>query len=350
MGGQNFSFFTPLDLDALSRLKLGSKLRKLFVGQGIVLEESCLVLGIPVKVLLELWICVETLVGWQPHKIVVVHSVLVRSEVAVVESEPVLRPRGTANHSAAWLLVDANHAIALGVLGGGLFTIAERASSAAFFEHTSDGVRTTQGHNLLIGEAHLLAKNIAQMFLGGLGTTAKGWGPIWQPSIALESLSAGRTNALLRASDFLAAILHGDNRSSCHLDCSCRSQLDQICPGDGRMRIFDLLEVAFGFVKACVGTHVHLRVETDGTIGTPALRPVFDALVVGARVVPCQAHQNRMAITSFDQLFALLLAGTQLLLHCTAEHPKASLRASVPHDGKSRIDANQWKGAKLKPT
>lgn len=42
MGGQNFSFFTPLDLDALSRLKLGSKLRKLFVGQGIVLEESCL--------------------------------------------------------------------------------------------------------------------------------------------------------------------------------------------------------------------------------------------------------------------------------------------------------------------
>lgn len=46
----------------------------------------------------------------------------------------------------------------------------------------------------------------------------------------------------------------------------------------------------------------------------------------------------------------ILLAGTQLLLHCAAEHPKASLRASVPHDGKSRIDANQWKGAKLKPT
>ena len=53
----------------------------------------------------------------------------------------------------------------LGVLGGGLFTIAERASSAAFFEYTSDGVCATQGHNLLIGEAHLLAKNIAQMFL-----------------------------------------------------------------------------------------------------------------------------------------------------------------------------------------
>ena len=32
----------PLDLDALSWLKLGSKLRKLFVGQGIVFEESCL--------------------------------------------------------------------------------------------------------------------------------------------------------------------------------------------------------------------------------------------------------------------------------------------------------------------
>lgn len=46
----------------------------------------------------------------------------------------------------------------------------------------------------------------------------------------------------------------------------------------------------------------------------------------------------------------ILLAGTQLLLHCTAEHPKASLRASVPHDGKSRIDENQRKGAKLKPT
>ena len=57
------------------------------------------------------------------------------------------------------------HSPGLGVLGGCLFTVSKGASSAAFLEDTADGVRTTQGHNVLIRKAHLLAEDVAQVFL-----------------------------------------------------------------------------------------------------------------------------------------------------------------------------------------
>ena len=53
----------------------------------------------------------------------------------------------------------------LGVLGGCLFTVSKGAGSAAFLEDTADCVRTTQGHNILIRKAHLLAEDVAQVFL-----------------------------------------------------------------------------------------------------------------------------------------------------------------------------------------
>lgn len=47
---------------------------------------------------------------------------------------------------------------------------------------------------------------------------------------------------------------------------------------------------------SCVRSHVHLRVKADRAVGTTPLRPILDALVIGAAVVPGQTHQNRMAV------------------------------------------------------
>ena len=56
----------------------------------------------------------------------------------------------------------------------------------------------------------------------------------------------------------------------------------------------------------CVGAHVHLGVESDCSVGTPALRPLLDALIKGARVMPGQSNQNRVAVARLDELFQLL--------------------------------------------
>mmetsp|Transcript_35729 Transcript_35729/g.77196 ORF Transcript_35729/g.77196 Transcript_35729/m.77196 type:complete len:213 (+) Transcript_35729:492-1130(+) len=204
-----------------------------------------------------------------------------------------------------------NWAARLRVLRGVLVAIAILNSAAALLEGPADGVGAAQGHDALVVEAHAV-EDVAQVGGGILGTTTKGSHGIGQASIA-----TGASRCLLGAgaavSSLDSAILHRDLGATSGFDGARRSHLDEVGPGDCRVLGLHGLQELQALGQTSVGTIVDLRSEADGASGTAASRPLGDALVVVAAVVPGQADHDGGAVLLADELSEGLLAGDILL-------------------------------------
>mmetsp|Transcript_71387 Transcript_71387/g.154066 ORF Transcript_71387/g.154066 Transcript_71387/m.154066 type:complete len:276 (+) Transcript_71387:31-858(+) len=238
------------DGDALRRVELGADLRQLLVGLGVVLEEGRLGLGVLREDRLEGGVLVQALVRGVPEEVVVLHGLLVLAEVAVVEGEPVLRPGGAARHADARLAVRADDARGLGVLRGPRVHVAEGASAAALLVGAADGVGAGEGHDLLVGEAHLLREDVAEVRRGvarAAGELAVGAREgVGQARVAREALARGGAHALVRGGHRHTAVLHGDLRAAGRLDGDGGGHLDHVGPGHGGVLLDELVEVALG--------------------------------------------------------------------------------------------------------
>mmetsp|Transcript_93596 Transcript_93596/g.195122 ORF Transcript_93596/g.195122 Transcript_93596/m.195122 type:complete len:213 (+) Transcript_93596:528-1166(+) len=204
-----------------------------------------------------------------------------------------------------------NWAARLRVLRGVLVAIAILNSAAALLEGPADGVGAAQGHDALVVEAHAV-EDVAQVGGGILGTTTKGSHGIGQASIA-SSASRLLLGAGTAVRSLNSAILHGDLGATSHLDGASRCHLDQVGPGDTGELGLDRFQVLQALGKSSIGTVVDLRLKADGPVGASASRPLGDALVVVAAVVPGQADHDGGAVLLADELSEGLLAGDILL-------------------------------------
>mmetsp|Transcript_2141 Transcript_2141/g.4929 ORF Transcript_2141/g.4929 Transcript_2141/m.4929 type:complete len:378 (-) Transcript_2141:70-1203(-) len=295
--------------DSLLWGELRAKLRELLVRCGVSLEEFLLVLGEELEGLVELGILMESSICREPQEVFVLRRDLVVLVVAVVEGEPVLGPGAATGHADTLAVVMSGNAVILRVLGG--IRVAERAGAAPVLEGTAYGVRSGQGDNILIGEAHLLTEDVAQVRCRILGTTAEGRHRVWQPSVGFEALTRVARNAGLRPRHIHAAVLHVDLRPTHALDGGCRSHLNEIGPGDSGVLVLELLQVGTSLRQASVSTEAHLRLMDDGAVGASALRPALDALIEGARVVPRNADQDRARVVLVDKSLQVLMKGLQ---------------------------------------
>mmetsp|Transcript_48697 Transcript_48697/g.128686 ORF Transcript_48697/g.128686 Transcript_48697/m.128686 type:complete len:396 (+) Transcript_48697:18-1205(+) len=335
------------DGDALGGVELGADLGQLLVRLGVVVEEGRLGLGVLREDWLEGRVGVQGRVRRVPEEVLVRGGLLVRGEVAVVEGQPVLGPGGAARHAHARLAVLAGDARGLGVLRGGRVRVAEGAGAAALLEGAADGVRPGESHDLLVGEAHLLGEDVAEVrcrvrrAAGELAVGARlGVG---QARVAGEALAGGGGHALIRGGRRHAAVLHGDLRAAGGLDGHGGCHLDEVRPRHGRVLLRKLVEVALGLRESGVRAHAHLGVEADGAVGAAALRPPLDALVEGARVVPREADEDGVAVQGVDEALEVALQILQLLDAAVgrAEGGEATLGAGVSHGAASRRDGSQ---------
>mmetsp|Transcript_90891 Transcript_90891/g.257345 ORF Transcript_90891/g.257345 Transcript_90891/m.257345 type:complete len:321 (-) Transcript_90891:61-1023(-) len=320
----------------MRRVKLSAELRQLLVRLGVVLEEGILGLRVLLEGGGEARVLVQHLVGGEPEQVVILHGLLVLGEVAVVESQPVLSPGGAPGHARAWLAVLAHDAGGLRVLGGRPVHVGEGAGAAALLEGAADSVGAGEGNDLLVGEAHLLGEDVAEVRRRVTGAAAEGREGVRQASVAAEALARGGAGALVGRRHRHAAVLHPDLRATGRLDGHGGGHLDDVRPGDGRVLLLEPVEVSLSLGEAGVCAHVDLRIEADGAVGAPALRPLLDALVVGAGVVPGEAHQDGVAVEGVHEFLEVLLQCLQVL-HARirrAEGSKATLRAGVAHRDK----------------